>query len=479
MKFERGLSIKVIIVCVVVSLLAMSVENAWGQNQTETLSPVLTDASLPFSLEINEANFSLQAGIHSYVSAIHKGKWILLGGRTDGFHGFDCAVSNFSPAFQNRQVHVVDPATGIALHKSLEDSDLNPLQMDALSAAKAQFFQKGNKLYIAGGYGIDSATGEIGTKDTLTEVNLDKVMDWAAGDTLQLSRALRQITHPLLQVTSGFLFQANNHEPFLLMLGQKAPGLCHSDPNGHCTMQIRPFWLNDSGGNLSIIPHVSPVTYPDYRRQDPNIAPILHNNQFAYIAFAGIFTLEAGVWTVPIKILPNGKSYEPDPHEAASFKQAMNHYHCPSFGLYSSSRNEMFVVFPGGISYGFFSNGTFSTDSGIPFINQVTTIKIDKNNIYTQHLMDGEFPYIASTGSSPPNQLLFGAEASFFPKDDISLYSNGVIQYDALSKDRTVIGYIVGGIMSSQPNTNTNTDSTSSPYVFTVTLVPRSLSDKL
>jgi len=36
-----------------------------------------------------------------------------------------------------------------------------------------------------------------------------------------------------------------------------------------------------------------------------------------------------------------------------------------------------------------------------------------------------------------------------------------------------VIGYLVGVIMSTLPNTNTFTDSTASPYIFTVKLIPK------
>lgn len=151
----------------------------------------------------------------------------------------------------------------------------------------------------------------------------------------------------------------------------------------------------------------------------------------------------------------------------------MNHYNCPSFGLYSTHSKEMYVIFPGGISYGYFSGGVFTTNTEIPFINQVTTIKIDKHNNYTQYLMNGEYPFIVSTGSNPGSQLLFGAEAQFFPLDDTPLFNNGVIQLDALPNRPTVIGYIVGGIMSTRANTTFITDSTSSPYVFTVTLIPR------
>lgn len=439
-------------------------------NQTSTLSPVFPENALPFTLEIEQAAFSLPAGIQAYASAIYEDQWVLLAGRSNGLHGFDNVGNNFPPTDQNRTVYVVDPETGETWFRSLDDSGLTITQVDNLSATATQSFQKGKYLYLVGGYGINRLTNEMETKSTLTTINLSYLIDWVKGKKEDLSKAIKQVSDPLLQVTGGFLYQLNDHEPFLLMLGQNFIGLYRDGSNGIYTEQIRPFWVNEK--KLSILPDRSQKTLPDYRRRDLNIAPVILNDKFAYIAFAGVFTLDTGVWTVPITIKPDGSSYEPDPNDPSTFKQAMNHYNCATFGLYSGKTKDMYVVFPGGISFGYFSGGEFTTDPEFPFINQVTTIKIDKKNRFTQYLMNGEYPFIASTGTNPGNQLLFGAEAVFFQKKGVELYSNEVIRLDKLKKP-TVIGYIAGGIMSTLPNTNTRADSTASPYVFKVTLIPK------
>ncbi len=451
--------------------LMFSVSSAWAQNQTEDLSPIFPESFLPFTLHIEQATFSLPTGIQAYVSAAYKGKWLLLAGRTNGLHGFSNVGNNFPPAAQNTDVYVVDSSTGAYSIRSLTDGNLSAQEIDSLSATASESFQKGETLYVVGGYGIDTASDLMGTKDILTAIDIPGMIGWVVNGG-SLKGIIRQVSHPILRVTGGFLYQANDHEPFLMMLGQNFEGLYHTNSNGQYTMQIRPFWINDNGKNLSILAKQSSVTYPDYRRRDLNIVPIVQNNQFAYTAFAGVFTLAGGVWTVPITIYPDGSSFEPDVNNPNTFKQGMNHYNCPTLGLYSTRAKEMFVVFPGGISFGFFSGGVFSTDAEIPFINQVTTIKIDKSNQYSQYLMNGEYPFIASAGTNPGNQLLFGAEAQFFVRDGIALYSNGVIQLDKISGP-TVVGHIVGGIMSTLPNTNDRTDSTSSPYVFTVTIIPK------
>lgn len=464
---------KFLLKTVIICFLFLTSRSVWGQNQTTTLSPIFPENSLPFTLQIDVADFMLPAGIQSYASAIYDGKWLLLAGRTNGLHGFGNVGNNFPPVAQNTEVYVIDPSSGISWHKSLADGGLSQEEIDTLSVTASESFQKGEILYLVGGYGINTATGQMETKSTLTAINLAKMIQWVIYGNPSAKNAIRQASSPFFQVTGGFLYQANDHQPMLLMLGQNFTGLYRDNSNGQYTMQIRPFWINDSGKNMSILSKASAVTYPDYRRRDLNIIPILQNNKFAYVAFAGVFTIDTGVWTVPITIFPDGSSFEPDPSNPNTFKQAMNHYNCPVFGLYSTDSKEMFAVFPGGISYGYYSGGVFMTDSEFPFINQVTTIKIDKKNNFTQYLMNGEYPYLVSTGSNPGNQLLFGAEAVFFPKDGIPLFSNGVIQLDALPKVPTVLGYIVGGIMSTLPNTNFITDSTSSPYVFTVTLIPK------
>lgn len=52
-------------------------------------------------------------------------------------------------------------------------------------------------------------------------------------------------------------------------------------------------------------------------------------------------------------------------------------------------------------------------------------------------------------------------------------FSNGVIQLDALPNKRTLIGYVIGGIMSTLPNTNAPDDTTASRYIFKVILMPK------
>lgn len=54
---------------------------ATAQNQTATLSPILSSNAVPFSVQIELAGFSLPSGLHSFVTGTSSGTWLLLAGR--------------------------------------------------------------------------------------------------------------------------------------------------------------------------------------------------------------------------------------------------------------------------------------------------------------------------------------------------------------------------------------------------------------
>jgi hypothetical protein len=455
-------------------MLGISIASA--DNQTADLSPITPGSVLPFQVQIQQANFELPVGIHSGVMGTYKGQWIFIAGRINGMHGF--GGDPFPPDEQNTSIYVVNPTTGVTISRSLYDpsSGLNQQQIDSLSVTSPQGYQESNTLYMTGGYGIDTATATFGTKSLLTALYLPGIVDWVAHKKGQsVVKNMRQLSNPLFQVTGGDMFNVGGVTQ--LIFGQNFDGVYTPSGNGNYTEQVRQFKIKNNGAQLAvdILPTKPLLPDPNFRRRDLNIVPTLlqRNNQLQYglIAYAGVFTLTQGVWTVPVVIDQSGNPSMADPNAPTTFKQGMNQYVTATASLYSKSSMNMYHIFFGGISYGFFTNGVFQTDSEIPFINQVTTVQMDKNGNFTQYLMANQYPTILSTRSNPGNTLLFGAGA-YFIVNRISQYNNTVINLDNI-RQPTVIGYIAGGIQSTVPNTNVITDSSASPYVFTVTLVPR------
>ena len=445
-------------------------------NQTDALSPVLSGDSLPFKIVIQQAHFELPVGIHSGASACHEGLWVFIAGRINGLHGFN-DPQNFPPDSQNYSVYVVDPKSGITASRPLNDptSGLTQQQIDWLSVTSPQSYQAGQKLYMTGGYGVDSDTGNYSTKPILSVINIPGIIAWVLnpqGTGQTAAQNIRQLYHPIFQVTGGAMFKSGDLT--LLIFGQDFEGSYTTNSNGNYTEKVRRFYILDEGKRLSVKP-LKPfpkVADPSYRRRDLNIVSVIDptSNCFRtqWIAFGGVFTLAGGVWTVPVEINKKGVSFMKNPQLEKTFKQAMSQYVCANVGLYSKKHQAMYSTFFGGISLGFFENGVFETDSEIPFINQVTTIKWDHKGQFSQYLMEGEYPYIPSSQSTP---LLFGAGAYFF-NAQVPAYKNGVIKLDKIHHP-ILLGYIVGGIQSAKANTDSSSQSAASPYVFTVTLIPQ------
>ncbi len=445
-----------------------------ADNQTNTLSPIYPESLLPFTIIIEQMNFQLPVGLHSGMIGIYKGLWIFIAGRTNGLHGF--GADPFPVAAQNTMIYVVNPASGTIFSRSLHTSDLTQQQIDSLSVTSPQGYQDNNTLYMTGGYGIDTLTGAFTTKPILTAFNLPGIVKWTMGDnSKQLSAYIQQIIHPMFQITGGEMLKLGNVSQ--LVFGQNQDGVYNPADSGIYSEQIRRFQISNVNGQLfaNFYPSLPTLPDPNYRRRDLNVMPAIFsvNNRLQYgmIAYAGVFTETTGVWTVPVVMDQNGTPSMANPLLSTTFKQGMNQYVSATAGLYSQRTKSMYNIFFGGISYGFYSGGTFQTDSEIPFINQVTTVKMDQNGNFTQYLMNSQYPVILSTSVNPGNQLLFGAGA-YYIHANIQRYANGVINIDNIRKP-TVIGYIAGGIMSTLPNTNTDADSNGSPYVFKVTLVPR------
>lgn len=466
-------------------VVALAWSASLSANQTATITPVNpSQKDVPFQVKIKRIRLTLPNGIHSGVSARHKGKWLFLAGRTNGMHGFNPDPFNFPVQKQNRMVYVVDVIHKTIKKRSLDSprSGLTVAQIDSLSVTSPQSYQKGKTLYITGGYGINTATNQFETKNLLTAIDVPGLISWVEhnSEDKHASHYIRQLAHPIFQVTGGYMEQIDDN-PTLLVFGQNFTGTYFLPPHTQVyTEQVRRFRILDNGKKLRVSIKSSEPKLPDpnYRRRDLNVINTIKSKDDklvqGLIALSGVFTPppDDGAWTVPVEITAEGKPSMANPALSRTFKQGMNNYASATMELFSEKTKDMYSVLLGGITFGYFENGQFKTDPELPFTNQVTTIKINKHGRYKQFLMKGEYPKILSTMSNPGNRLLFGSGAFFMPAEEVELYDNDVVKLDSVKKSK-VIGYIVGGIQSTLPNTNSMTDSAASPYIFKVIVEPK------
>lgn len=452
----------------------------YADNQTPTASPIFSEDELPFRVSIEQADFTLPTGLHSFVFATHNGKWLLLCGRTNGLHGFQDNPNNFPPDKQNTTVFVVDPKTGKVFSRSLTSSTsgLTQDQIDSLSMTSPQFYQLGKTLYITGGYGFLNSIQNYTTFDILTAINVPGLMNWVIkGDARRpASRFIRQLSNEVFRVTGGAMEQLEKGKPTLLVFGQDFEGAYFFGPFTQVyTNQVRRFHIRDNGRTLGVeILEPLPLTFnPAYRRRDLNVPRIVSKVRGklkpGLVALSGVFTETDGVWTVPVKITSDGKPCMANPDRSRTFKQGMNNYASAVVGLFSKRTGDMYTVLCGGLTYEIVVDGVITPDSDIPFTNLVTTIRINEKGRFKQFLMSGQYPVILSTQSNPGNQLLFGTNAAFIPS--APLLTPDVIDLDRV-RDGRVVGYIVGGIESTLPDTKSQSDSAASPYIFQVRILP-------
>jgi hypothetical protein len=64
-----------------------------------------TPAMLPFQVDLIEVRFPSAPALHSFAVAQSNGKWLFIGGRTNGIHSFDpLPINNFPPSQANHWV---------------------------------------------------------------------------------------------------------------------------------------------------------------------------------------------------------------------------------------------------------------------------------------------------------------------------------------------------------------------------------------
>jgi hypothetical protein len=451
-----------------------------ADNQTDDLSPIVQASSLPFSAQIESpiGSGDTLPTLQSFAKAQINGEWLLVGGLTGGMHNL---VTGFNPTYQNTSVFVVDPSTQQVWSRSLYDanSGLTQDQIDSLSSSNTEFTQQGSHLYIAGGYGQSTTTGQYQTYSNLTSIDISGLMNWVKGGAGTAVGNIRQISDPMFQVTGGEMTTTSTGQTQLIF-GQNYPASYDPRQTGTYTEQVRSFSIVDNVSALSVTNAVYGAPQDDFRRRDLNVVPMIQNVNGQLVqkvqALAGVFTPSFGAWTVPVTIDANGTATEPDPTAADTFKQGMNSYRSANIELYSAKSNTMHTLLLGGISYEYYDPASHQilSDIQLPYTNDCTDVVTDPTGKMTQYLLSTTFPNIAAPTNGNP--LLLGAETEFFLKDGIATYSNGVIDLDAITGP-TLIGYLFGGIAADAPDGgNTTASNEMFPVVITPVAVPEPLS---
>lgn len=407
----------------------------------------------PFNIQMEALNISGLGGLQAFAFGQDNGKWLVVGGRLDGLHRRQ-PFAAFDIAGNNNQVIVIDPVT--QQKWTAPATSLSVGLQEQLSSTNMEFHQEGNYLYIIGGYGYHTSTATKKTFDNLTAIDVPAVINAIIGGT-SFTSYFRQISDVQFAVTGGHLKKINN--TFYLVGGNKFDG--NYNPMGNPTYtqvytnSIRKFNLTDDGTTITIthLPTITDAT--NLHRRDYNAVPqILPNGEEGITAFSGVFQ--------PSVDLPYLNCVTIDSTGYAvndSFQQYYNHYHCAVLPLYSASNNEMHNVFFGGIAQYYDSFGILVQDNNVPFVKTIARVTRNSAGTMAEYKLPLEMP------------SLLGAGAEFIPIATVPQYSNEVFKLDEFQAERTLVGYIYGGIDATAANiffTNTGTQSSASSQIFKV-----------
>jgi hypothetical protein len=393
---------------------------------------------LNFSVDWQELSWPNAPALHSFACASHDGKWLLIGGRNNGLHGFHPPLA-FPSGGRNAQVTVFDPVSGVrwdAPLSSLPDSIREPL-----SSSNMEFHQDGDHLYIVGGYGWQSDAANFVTFPTLTAVDVPALMQAVMLGT-SLDGLFRQVRDSALAVCGAHLGKLDS--TYLLVFGHRFDGVYdRSDTTGFHTQvythAVRRFRIRDNGQQLQLVHLPASIDTVRYRRRDYNLVPqVFPDGSVGYTAFSGVFQKGLDIpYFFPVNVHAAVDSIVP------GFYQHLANYHSAVLPIHDAAQQAMSTVFFGGEAmYQPAPGGGVVEDSLVPFIKTVSIVRFRPYGIADEIALADTLPGF------------LGTNAQFFPAPGATAFSpEGILRLNQLN-GRTLVGYVMGGIESPLPHIN-------------------------
>lgn len=402
-----------------------------------------------FQLEIQELSFEGFPGVHSGALASYNGRWMYLGGRVNGLHGFQSPFA--FPAFgKNTNVWLCNPTNGELNSFSL--SDFTEDLYEPLTSSNIPFCNDGQFLYLVGGYGWSNAANDFRTFPSLIRVNLN-CLETALISGNPDEMCFEQILDERMAITGGHLKLLN--DTFYLVFGHRFDGI-YAVNNGNNAFynqtysnQIRKFTIENGPegpeiANFSVIEDTV-----NFHRRDYNlVSQVFPDRSLGFTAFSGVFQKNA--------VLPFLNTIDVHPSSGAEvipgFDQHLSQYHNAVAPLYDSIGNVMHTVFFGGMSRYRIDPQTqeMIDDTLVPFVKTISMVSRFADGSLEERQLSLEMPGF------------LGSNMEFIPAQGIQLYAEGIIHTNALPNERTLIGYLVGGILSPEENISETDPSLSS-----------------
>jgi len=398
---------------------------------------LLAQSSFDYTVELKPVTVAGLPGLHSYAFAQHGGKWLLIGGRKDGIHPRQ-PFNAFATAQNNTDIYVVDIQSGQKWSASV--TGLSTALAEQLQSTNMNFHQVADTLYIIGGYAYSPMAADHITFPNLTTVDVPGLIQ-AIVNNSAIGSYFKQMTDNAFAVTGGHLNVLG--DMFYLVGGHKFTG--RYNPMGNPTYtqaytnQIRKFRINNTG-SLSISDYTTITDPVHLRRRDYNLLPqIFPDGTEGFTISSGVFQLTADLpFLYPVDIKASS-------HTAITgFNQYLSNYHSATACLYDSANNAMHSLFFGGISQYYYQNGVLTKDDNVPFVKTISRLTRKSDGTLQEFQMPADMPGLK------------GSSAEFILNPRVAHYESEIIKMHRFTEDTVMIGHILGGISSTDPNAFAN-----------------------
>lgn len=387
-----------------------------------------------FSLTLDPVSINGLPGLHSYAFGQSDSLLIAIGGRRDGLHARQ-PFNAFPAAENNDSIYVIDLKNQQFWSRSL--SEFSTGIQEQFQSSNMNFHQLGDTLYLIGGYAYSVTEADHITFPNLSTVQLSDLAQAIILD-LPISPFVKQISDDRFAVTGGQIGFTNDE--FILVGGHRFDG--RYNPMGGpsytqtYTNELRSFKVDNSGSQLS---------YSDYQvvndpvhlhRRDFNLLPVVFSEGISgYVISSGVFQTAADLpFLYPVEIHQDGIA------PVTSFSQYLSNYHSAKVSLFDSILGSNHMLFFGGMSQYYYKDGELIQDDQVPFVNTISRVTRTPNGNYFEYKLPVEMPGLK------------GASAEFIPNSDLQYSESGVLLLNRIEADSFLIGYIFGGIYSSDLN---------------------------
>ncbi|MEL6132786.1 MAG: hypothetical protein AAFR59_05410, partial [Bacteroidota bacterium] len=399
-----------------------------------------------FSFSVKQSTkFKNLPALQSFVWGTSGGKWLIFGGRTNGFHGFG-EDETFPFKKANKYMYAYDPQT----------QQLDSLPLTSLPKQVQEQFESSNMLgtqvndylYVAGGYGeINTGKPDSAfiTHPMLSRLNVAEIIESIENqDAARVGSEIVFIEDEFFRSTGGELFMLEDGR-FYLVLGHNYEGIYN--PAGEGVTQIyldsvRTFYLKEDENSIALdkgsILYLSdnlPPNQSQFHRRDLLVTPHIEagGQAVGLSIFGGVFTPKEGrPYRNPIYLMGGvNPSYTLD----KNFTQLSNIYSAANVRLYSSKKDEMYTTVLGGM-------GDTTKAYNDDFTRLILTLIRNNQTRKTSSVLNQD-----------PLPAYLGSEAIFVPAQGLPMFREnyGVIDFDALPEGNTLLGYMYGGILSQGP----------------------------